>query len=142
MNAPAAAATVSATGPWLIVSLKHTHRDDEHITFWRPDRCGYTPVVSRAGDYDLEFARDHNDGVDNIAVPRAVVEAISRGTPYYKPGAKFYDHESPVVDNDRNHWLALGLARLKTARAMRKPEVFKGQRRCIPEAVPVEGGAS
>jgi len=121
-------------GPWLIVSLKHTSSRDEHITFWRPNRCGYTPVVPRAGDYDVDFARDHNDGVDHIAVPRAVVEAISCPTPYWKPGAQFYDHAGAVVDNDRDHWGALILARLRPTQpeARVKPDVFKGRRRCLP----------
>lgn len=116
----------------LIASLKHTHQDHEHITFWRPNERGYTPVLSSAGQYEPEKSLHLNNGDSTIAVPVEAVFALAVGTPYFKPGAQFYDEAGPVVDNTRANWNALIKASVTAGRpagAKPKPEVFKGTRR-------------
>lgn len=64
---------------FLIVSLKHTSRKHEHITFWGPGHRGYTQVVvDHMGKYTREEARRLNDGIDYIAVQADVLECIVR----------------------------------------------------------------
>ena len=116
---------------YYIASLKHTHRDHEHITFWGPDWRGYTPVVGeRIGTYSEEDAAKLNDGFDHIAVPIESVKALLSPEPYWKPGARFYDQRGPVVDNTRAIWSVLIAARLPSdSQHKPKPEPFRGQRR-------------
>lgn len=124
---------------YVIASLKHTHKHDEHITFWSPNRCGYTPVLSRAGQYSNDDAVGLNDGESFIAVTIEAAQALQSPTPYFKPGRQFYDMAGPVVNNSRANWNRLIASSLKEGREnlKPKPEVFRGERRCLPaEAVP------
>jgi len=116
---------------YYIASLKHTHRYHEHITFWGPDRRGYTPVFGDfIGQYDLNDAVTLNDGMDFIAVPVDAVMALQSPEPYRKPGARLYDQRGPVIDNSRANWNALIGASLQCGRTHKpKPEVFRGRRR-------------
>lgn len=118
----------------VIASLKHTIKDHEHITFWSPDHRGYTPVLERAGVYSEAESAKLNDGVDYIAIPVNAALALSIPTPYFKPGAQFYDQAGCVVENTRANWNALVKASIEAGRdcAKPKPEVFRGKRRCIP----------
>lgn len=120
----------------IILSIKHTIRDDEHIRFWRPNERGYTPVLERAGHYSDEVAARWNDGLDCLAVPFDAVVKLATPTPYYKPGAQFYDEPGPVVDNTRANWNKLISASLAAGRRYKpKPEVFRGKRRTIAPEV-------
>lgn len=118
---------------YYIASLKHTHRHHEHITFWGPEWSGYTPVIGpNIGQYSASEAAQLNDGLDCIAIPVEAVKALQSPTPYYKPGARFYDQQGPVVDNTRKNWNALLAASLDVGRQIdvkSKPEVFRGPRR-------------
>ena len=116
---------------YYIASLKHTHTHHEHVTFWGPNRSGYTPVFGPyMGQYDLFDAVDLNDGMDYIAVPIEAVEALQAPEPYYKPGARFYDQRGPVVENTRANWNAMIAASIQSGREHKpKPEVFRGKRR-------------
>jgi hypothetical protein len=115
----------------VIASLKHTNKRAEHITFWRPDHRGYTPILERAGHYDEAAAARLNDGLDCLAVPLEVARELTSPTPYYKPGFKFYDFEGPVVDNTRANWARLIAGSLPAGRETDKPkpEVYRGKRR-------------
>lgn len=121
------------TPTYYIASLKHTQNHHEHIIWWGPDWCGYTPVVGpNIGAYSADVAAKLNDGEDCIAVPVTVVKALLSPEPYYKPGARFYDQPGPVVNNARVVWNALLAARLDAGRnplAKSKPTPFRGKRR-------------
>ena len=100
-----------------IASLKHTSKDDEHITFWARFHKGYTPVMgAKVGKYCFGEASVLNDGVDCIAVPCKAVDALLSPEPFYKPGAKFFDQVGPVVDNTRAIWTQLIAASLVQGR--------------------------
>lgn len=64
-----------------IISLNHTPKRDRYITFWRPDDRGYCWKLSRAGKYDRANVIAHlgyyNSGCSNIAVPCAIVDAMT-----------------------------------------------------------------
>jgi hypothetical protein len=119
-----------------IASLKHTHKDHEHIAFWGRFHCGYTPVFgAHIGRYCYGEAVSLNDGRDCIAVPTEIVDAILQPEPYFRTykceNAKFYDQIGPVLDNTRANWDSLIAGSLKSGRfvATIKPEVFRGKRR-------------
>ena len=113
---------------YYIVSVKNTRKDHEHILFWGPDSCGYTPVVGDfIGVYNEAEAALLNDGESEIAVPVADVLALLSPEPYYKENSRFYDQRGPVVDNTRANWNALLAARLPPRKP--KPNVFRGKRR-------------
>ena len=122
---------------YYIASLKHTHNHHEHIVFWGPNWCGYTPVVGpNIGEYGEAEAATLNDGESHIAVPVDFVRAILTPEPYWKPGARFYDQRGPVVDNTRKVWNALLAVRLSAGQVdgvKSKPEVFRGKRRSFSE---------
>lgn len=119
-----------------IASLKHTHKTDEHITFWAALHRGYTPVFgSRIGRYCFGEAVSLNDGESYIAIPTEAVDSMLQPEPYFRTykceNAKFYDQHGPVLDNTRANWDALIAASLQPGRrvAKVKPEVFRGLRR-------------
>jgi hypothetical protein len=124
---------------YLIVSLKHTNKHHEHITFWGPDYRGYVIALTdeRVGRYSAEFiAKDGvlNDGESCIAVPEEVVKSLLSPTPYFANGSgvaqQFYDIAGPVVNNTRDNWKRLIDASMpRDSKTRPKPEVFKGQRR-------------
>jgi len=125
-----------------IVSVKHTSKGDEHITFWARFHRGYTPVLGDyAGRYCFGEAVSLNDGIDCIAVPTEVVDAMCQPEPYFRnykgEPAKFYDQHGPVLDNTRANWNALIAGSLKGGRhAIKiKPEVFRGTRRSFSLAM-------
>lgn len=115
---------------YFIASIKHTSKDDEHITWWGPNGCGYTPVVGeRIGEYDAIEAGRLNDGCDTLAVPVDVVKGLLSPEPHFRNykgvAAKFYDQHGPVVDNTLANWRALVVAsgaklRIKPAHYRRK----------------------
>lgn len=122
------------TERFYIASLKHTHKDHEHIVFWGKNHCGYTPVVGDyIGEYTLSEALEMNDGVDFIAVPVEVVQSVVSPEPYLKPERRFYDQRGPVVDNTRAKWNALVASAPAQPTNKPKPEVFRGKLRAAAE---------
>lgn len=121
---------------YFIASLIHTQREHEHITFWRAEWNGYTPVLGeQVGEYEEDQALELNDGHDSIAVPVDAVRAIQSPEPCYKSGARFYADPGPVVENNRTNWNRLFAARLAKGRKemiQPEPEVFRGPRTAIP----------
>jgi hypothetical protein len=116
-----------------IASLKHTNKGCEHITFWGPEHRGYMMVVGAyMGEYDEAEAAKLNDGIDYIAIPTDVAQAMQSPEPYYKPGSRFYDQRGPVVNNTRINWNDLIAASLQVGRTSKpKPQPFRGKRRVI-----------
>jgi hypothetical protein len=131
----ASARAAEAVPMYYIASLKHTHKHHEHITWWGPNGCGYTPVVGpNIGEYSEEQARKLNDGLDYIAIRVETVRGICSPVPYYKPGARFYDQIGPVVDNTKTNWEALIAGAMPGDYKRRpKPEAFKGKRRSFSD---------
>lgn len=120
---------------YYIASLKHTSKDDEHITFWAHNCRGYTLVVGeRIGEYTREEAARHlNDGESCLAVPVDAVKALLSPEPYYRrsngEAHRFYDTPGPVVDNTRANWNRLIAAALPGQTYKPKPEVHRRVRR-------------
>lgn len=59
---------------WIVISFEHSLGNDEGLTFWRPNSCGYTVFLSAAaGIYDYKEAKNICKGanyteVDEIAI--------------------------------------------------------------------------
>jgi hypothetical protein len=137
-----------SAGPFLIASLKHTHKGHEHITFWGPNYRGYVLAITDdlVGRYTAKFvaADAHlNDGQSCIAVPEEEVKKLLSPTPHYScqgVARPFYDIAGPVVDNTRANWNRLIAASLPRTNGVKpKPEVFRGMRRSFAL---VEAGAA
>ena len=127
-----------------IASLKHTHQGHEHITWWGPNHCGYTPVLGgQCGVYSAEEAAALNNGESCIAVPVDVVDVLAVPEPYcIAPVRKFYDQIGPVVENTKGMWAQLITLSLDVGRRQKpKPEPFKGLRRSFSAAPKTEGSA-
>lgn len=102
---------------YLIAHIGHTIKSSEHITWWRPDSRGYTVCIEKAGIYSEAEARGICSHVSCIAVTKAEVAKLSRGTPYYRRGdgtlARLYDGgDHVVVPNGRKEWAALMASRI------------------------------
>lgn len=101
---------------YVIVSINHTQRHDEHICFWGKDWRGYTPVIGEyLGTYGIDDAQSLNDGLCTMAVPRDSINALLSPEPYYKLGEKacrWFDQRGPVVRNTKANWTALIESRL------------------------------
>jgi hypothetical protein len=41
---------------YLIAHIGHTQKHNEHVTWWKPDSCGYTICIDKAGRYSEEDA--------------------------------------------------------------------------------------
>ena len=125
-----------------IASLKHTHKEHEHVVFWSRFHRGYTPVVggASAGLYCYGEAVDLNDGLDYIAVPAEVVLNLLSPEPYFRTykgeAARVYDQRGRVILNTRSMWSALFAGSLRSGRQVTKinPEVFRGKTRSFAHA--------
>ncbi|MDW3684864.1 hypothetical protein RA280_24550 [Cupriavidus sp. CV2] len=87
---------------YIVIAVCHTNRQHKYITLWRPDDCGYTPVVRRAGRYSRDAVLAHVDyyhGGQHIAVPAHVVESLG-----IEPPARYFDYAGPAVPNTRASW--------------------------------------
>jgi hypothetical protein len=51
-----------------IISLKHTHKEDNHITLWRPDNSGYCYAQDQAGKYEEIIEGYHNGEGDSLPI--------------------------------------------------------------------------
>ena len=45
---------------YFLVSMKHTHRGDKFISFWKPNDCGYTIFREDFGEYETLKEGYHN----------------------------------------------------------------------------------
>ena len=60
---------------YILLSIKHTKKEDEFITMWRPNSRGYTRFIEPAGRYD--FLEDEYHGTEtNIPVEAKLVENL------------------------------------------------------------------
>lgn len=94
-------------GAFYVISLKHSHKRDRYITFWRPENKGYAWPLSWAGRYTREQIEQsteyYNNGSDTIAVPCDFIETLA-----VAPFPKTIDNDAgPVVLNTVDHWRAL-----------------------------------
>lgn len=78
---------------YYIISLKHTAIDSENFVLWKPEFCGYTTDISKAGIYTeaevrahygscypiLEGYIQHVDGkLDSVLVPADDIAALEK----------------------------------------------------------------
>lgn len=108
-----------------VVSVKHSHKRDRYITFWRPDDKGYCFRLTRAGKYDLERVIAHtgyyNTGHSDIAVPVHIVDAITVQT---TPKDMLDGPDGPAVLNTRANWRKLIAAVVAPTQNPIKPEIM------------------
>jgi hypothetical protein len=103
---------------YLIAHIGHTHKDCEHITWWKPDSRGYAYCIDRAGRYSEEDARKICKYPSTcLAVRVDDVQPLARTTPYYRNSKgdllKLYDGESMrPVPNSKETWVGLIAKRL------------------------------
>ena len=108
-----------------IVSLKHTLRDNQYITVWRPNNCGYCWALSWAGRYGRDNVMQrlgyYNSGCGAIAVPCATLDALG-----VAPVSGLIDgNAGPVVPNTRASWRAIMAAVIAPPEYPSHPQ-FKG----------------
>lgn len=112
-----------------IASLNHTGREDQFITFWGWFHRGYTPVIGKhMGCYCFGEAVALNDGINTLAVPVEVIEAIAMPEPFFACQGRvtrWFDQRGPVVRNTKGNWKAMLAASFPDGRrvAAVKPEV-------------------
>jgi hypothetical protein len=90
---------------YYIVAVCHTRRDHEYITLWRPDDCGYTPVLPRAGKYARDHVRSHlsyyHQG-EHVAVKCEVIDALAVDIP-----VGYFDYSGPGIPNTKGNWTTI-----------------------------------
>lgn len=103
---------------YLIAHIGHTQRHHEHVCWWKPNSCGYTVCIDKAGRYSAAEAASicNVDRSPCIAVPVEAVEPLASSTPYYRLSngtlRKLYDGgPHRPVPNSRECWNALVAAR-------------------------------
>lgn len=97
---------------YLIAHIGHTHREHEHITWWKPDSRGYTICIDKAGRYSEAEAYDNCRYGGCIAVLATTVEGLALTTPYYRRSDgrlyRLYDGgPHRPVPNSREAWNSL-----------------------------------
>ncbi|CAN7191229.1 hypothetical protein [Acidovorax sp. LjRoot117] len=102
---------------YLIAHVGHTGKSDEHICWWKPNSCGYTICVDKAGRYSEAEARTICTTSECIAVPLDDAVKLARSTPYYRQPngtlAKLYDGgPHRPVENSSKAWSSIKLAAL------------------------------
>lgn len=111
---------------YLIAHIGHTNKHHEHVTWWKPESCGYTICIDRAGRYSENEARDICQHGSCIAVRVQAVEPLARTTPYYRQSggrlAKLYDG-GPYrpVENKAQAWRHLLSNRLLCSKTTERP---------------------
>lgn len=114
---------------YYIASLKHTRRENDYITFWRPDNAGYAWPLSWAGKYTAEQVlaeQDYyNNGTCKIAVPCDLVDALGIPT---APGMVDND-AGPVVLNNRTNWRCLIEFAIEPPKSKPQPQHPRARRR-------------
>lgn len=112
---------------YLIAHIGHTTKSCEHITWWKPESCGYTVCIDKAGVYDEAEARSICSSTSLcIAVRKQDVSPFARSTPYFRKSngdlGKLYDGGShAVIPNDRIEWKALMGAAIDCGQKPGKP---------------------
>ena len=111
---------------YMIAHIGHTHRNCEHITWWKPDSKGYTICFDKAGRYSEAEAKSICQYGGCIAVEATKVETLVRSTPYYRRGdgnlCKLYDGgPHRPVPNEALAWRHLLNARLLCSKTTEKP---------------------
>jgi hypothetical protein len=105
-----------------IISLKHSHKRERYITFWRPDDKGYCWKLSLAGKYGRANVMAHlgyyNSGCSNIAVPCSVVDALTVMT---APADMIDGPDAPAVLNTPAKWRKLMAAVIQPPLYQMKP---------------------
>lgn len=61
-----------------ILSLKWSRHDEQNLTWWMPNRSGYTWLLENAGRYSEDEAKVHDGSDTTIAIPCEVVDSMSR----------------------------------------------------------------
>jgi hypothetical protein len=90
-----------------IISVKHTNREHQYITVWRPDDKGYAWPLSWAGKYSEDrvmASLDYYHDGSNVAVPCRVLDEIAVPV---TPGTVDND-AGPVVLNNKENWHRIG----------------------------------
>lgn len=111
---------------YLIAHIGHTHKEHEHVTWWKPDSRGYTICIDKAGRYSEDEARSICQHGSCIAVRVQAVEPLARSTPYYRQSggrlAKLYDGgPHRPVENEAQVWRHLLSSRLLCAKTTERP---------------------
>lgn len=113
---------------YYVVSVKHTRRDQDYITVWRPDDKGYAWPLSWAGKYTEAQINDgldyYHNGFDSFAIPCGAMDALAVPP---QPGA-IDNNAGPVVLNTRLNWKCLIESAKPGAREKPEPQ-YKGARR-------------
>lgn len=108
-----------------VISLKHSHKRERYITFWRPSDRGYCWKLARAGKYERDNVMAHlgyyNSGCSNIAVPCAVVDAMTVTT---TPADTIDDPDGPAVQNTPENWHKLMAAVIQPPQYQMKPKAI------------------
>lgn len=115
------------TVEYLIAHIGHTQKHHEHVTWWKPNSCGYTICIDKAGRYSEDEARSICQYGGSIAVRVQAVEPLARSTPYYRKSdgklANLYDGgPHRPVENDAHAWQHLLNNRLLCAKKTERPK--------------------
>lgn len=126
---------------YLIAHIGHSTKWCEHVTWWKPDSCGYTACIDKAGLYSEIEARSICQYGSCIAVTKDAAAPLARSTPYYRLTngdlARLYDGDvRRPVPNSRDAWKALMAANVVSSPRAERPTPIGAKARAIylPEA--------
>lgn len=113
---------------YYIVSVNHTSRNHDYITFWRPNDRGYCYPLSWAGIYSHQQVMAnlsyYNQGCASFAVRKEAVDALAES-----PAPGMIDGDAgPVIRNTGRNWQKLLKAAIQRPPYKPRPE-YKGFRR-------------
>lgn len=111
---------------YLIAHIGHTQKHHEHVTWWKPNSCGYTICIDKAGRYSEDEASSICQHGGSIAVRVQAVEPLALSTPYYRRSdgklSKLYDGgPHRPVRNDAQDWRHLLNNRLLCSKTTQRP---------------------
>ena len=66
---------------YYVISLKHTHRRDKYITFWRPKNAGYCYSQEMAGIYETT-EKGYHDSDSNTPILVTDADKLFQQIPY------------------------------------------------------------
>lgn len=121
---------------YLIAHIGHTTKSSEHVCWWKPNSCGYTICIDKAGRYSDAEARSICQHGECVAIPVTAAEALARTTPYFRrPNGnldKLYDGgPHRPVPNSRETWGAIMAATIISTPRWSKPTPIGAKARSI-----------
>lgn len=83
---------------YIILSLKHTRKDESQITLWRANNQGYTTCLEYAGKYQ-KYEDGYHNSENNLPISNDLLKKLDIG----KRADEYGDEVTVILNTKHNH---------------------------------------